>query len=167
MSPAVAKASAVDASITLRGRLATGAVAGACAASLIVVFLYVLQFAGAIPSPAAVFVMAAAVLLGPAGFASPAAVPIGVGVVFVVAIAWALGYAFLARSQPQLLARPLVSGAAFGLIVYTFTQLALLAAGLRYQFTGALLVQELVAHLVLYGIPVALIVSSLTHSRKP
>ena len=52
-----------------------------------------------------------------------------------LAIGWALGYVYLARTQPQLLARPFVSGAVFGVIVYIFTQIALLTAGLYHRPT--------------------------------
>jgi hypothetical protein len=150
----------VDGTLTLRGRLAAGIVAGVGAALSIVLFLFMLRWDGAAPPPAAFFTFAAAAMLGPAAYANPAAVAIGVALIFVLAIAWALGYVYLVRSQPQLLARPFVSGAVFGLIVYIFTQIALLTAGMYHRPAPGLLGQELVALLVFYGIPVALIVST-------
>jgi len=151
--------------MTLRDRLAAGIVAGVGAALLIVLFLFLLQWDGAAPAPAAFFTFAAAALLGPVAYANTAAATIGVGLIFVLAIAWALGYVYLARSQPQLLARPFVSGAVFGVIVYVFTQIALLTAGLYHRPAPDLLGKELVGVLVFYGIPVALIVSSFARRR--
>jgi hypothetical protein len=155
----------VDATLTLRGRLAAGIVAGVGAALLIVLFLFMLQWDGAAPAPAAFFTFAAAALLGPAAYANPAGAAIGVGLIFVLAIGWALGYVYLARSQPQLVSRPFVSGAVFGVIVYIFTQIALLTAGLYHRPTPDLLGKELIGHLVFYGIPVALIVASFARRR--
>jgi hypothetical protein len=152
--------------MTLRDRLAAGIVAGVGAALLIVLFLFLLQWNGAAPAPAAFFTFAAAALLGPVAYANPAAATIGVGLIFVLAIAWALGYVYLARAQPQLLARPFVSGAVFGVIVYIFTQIALLTAGLYHRPAPDLLGKELVGVLVFYGIPVALIVSSFARRRS-
>jgi hypothetical protein len=152
--------------MTLRDRLAAGIVAGAGAALLIVLFLYVLQWDGAAPAPAAFFSFAAVALLGPAAYANPAAAEIGVGLIFVLAIGWALGYVYLVRSRPQLVARPFVSGAVFGVIVYIFTQIALLTAGLYHRPSPDLLGKELVGVLVFYGIPVALIVSAFTRLRR-
>jgi hypothetical protein len=152
--------------MTLRDRLAAGIVAGVGAALLIVLFLFLLQWDGAAPAPAAFFTFAAAALLGPVAYANPAAATIGIGLIFALAIAWALGYVYLVRSQPQLLARPFVSGAVFGVIVYIFTQIALLTAGLYHRPAPDLLGKELVGVLVFYGIPVALIVSAFTRLRR-
>jgi hypothetical protein len=152
--------------MTLRDRLAAGIVAGVGAALLIVLFLFLLQWDGAAPAPAAFFTFAAAALLGPVAYANPAAATIGIGLIFALAIAWALGYVYLVRSQPQLLARPFVSGAVFGVIVYIFTQIALLTAGLYHRPAPDLLGEELVGVLVFYGIPVALIVSAFTRLRR-
>ena len=46
------------------------------------------------------------------------------------------------------------------MIVYIFTQIALLTAGLYHRPSPGLLGQELIGTLVFYGVPVALIVSS-------
>ncbi len=155
----------MDRTLPLRGRLAAGVAAGAGAAVLVIVYLFVLSWIGTAPGPGTFFTIAAAVLLGPAAYATPAAAAIGVVLTFVLAIGWAIGYVYLARSQPQLVARPLLSGAGFGLIVYTFSQVAMLGAGIRHQLTPGLMAEELLGHLVFYGIPVALIVASLAKPR--
>jgi hypothetical protein len=146
--------------MTQRRRVTAGVVAGAVAALLVIVFLYALQWDGAAQAPGAFFTFVAAALIGPAAYVNPAAAAIGAGLIFVLAIGWALGYVYLSRTQPQLLARPFVSGAVFGVIVYIFTQIALLTAGLYHRPSPGLLGQELIGTLVFYGVPVALIVSS-------
>jgi hypothetical protein len=152
--------------VTLRDRLAAGTVAGLGAALLIVLFLFMLQWDGAAPAPAAFFTFAAVALLGPAAYANPSAAAIGVGLIFVLAVGWALGYVYLVRERPQLVARPFVSGAVFGVIVYIFTQIALLTAGLYHRPSPDLLGKELIGVLVFYGIPVALIVSAFARLRR-
>lgn len=149
----------MDGTLTPRGRLTAGIVAGVGAALLVVLFLFVLQWDGAAPPASELFTFAAAALLGPGAYDNAAAPLIGAALIVVLAIAWALGYVYLVRMQPQLLARPWISGLAFGVIVFIFTQIALLTAGLYHRPTPALLGMELVGHLVFYGVPVALIVA--------
>ena len=55
--------------------------------------------------------------------------PLGVVMHFAVAIAWAFGYVYLVRTQPQLLSRPIVSGLGFGIVVYVFMQIVVLPRG--------------------------------------
>ncbi|HEY0613174.1 MAG TPA: hypothetical protein VGC96_00980 [Candidatus Elarobacter sp.] len=105
------------------------------------------------------FTFIAGVVLGPAAATNPAAVPIGVVLHFCVAVGWALGYVYLVRSQPQLVREPVISGAAFGLVVYVFMQIVLLTAGQYHRpATPVDLANGLLAHMVFYGIAVALVV---------
>ncbi len=152
--------------MTLRDQLKAGLVAGVAAGILIDVFLFSMQLVGGTPPDklAANFVFIAAVLLGPGAFASPIAVPLGVVLHFCVAIGWALGYVYLVRSQPQLLVRPWISGAAYGLVVYVFMEIILITAGLYHRVAPGLFFTQLVAHVVFYGIPVAVIASRLLRS---
>jgi hypothetical protein len=110
---------------------------------------------------AASFASIAAALLGPGIAANPAAVPIGIVAHFCVAVGWAVGYAYLARTQPHLVRRPWISGAGFGLIVYIFMRIILLAAP---QYHPPPLFAEVVAHLVFYGIPVGVVTARLLRS---
>lgn len=103
----------------------------------------------------------ASVLFGPSVLANPAAPLIGLLMHFVVAIGWALGYVYLIRSQPQLLTRPIVSGFCYGLVVYVFMEIVLITAGQYHRPSPPALATGLLAHTVLYGIPVALVVSRL------
>lgn len=152
----------MERTITLREYVTAGLVAGIAGGALLVAFLSAVQLAhGLPPSQLAAnnFTFLAAMVLGDAAYLNPAAVPIGIGVHFGVAVAWALGYAYAARSQPPLLARPWVSGAAFGLVVYIFMQIILLYAGLYHRPMPDVLGAQLVAYIVFYGMPVGLIVA--------
>jgi hypothetical protein len=149
----------VDGTLTLRGRLIAGIVAGIVAALLVVLFAFVLQWDGSAPPASELFAFVAAALFGPSAYENAAAPLIGAAIIVLLAIAWALGYVYLVRMQPQLLARPWISGLAFGIIVFIFTQIALLTAGLYHRPSPGLLLIELVGHLVFYGVPVALVVA--------
>ena len=149
--------------MTLRDQLRAGLIAGVAAGILIDLFLFTMQLAAGTRADklAENFVFIAAVLLGPGAYVNPVAVPLGIVLHFCVSIGWALGYVYLVRSQPQLLTRPWISGAAFGLMVYIFMQIILLTAGQYHRVAAALFFTQLVAHIVFYGIPVAVIVSRL------
>ena len=148
-------------SAPLRDQVTAGLVAGFTAGILIQAFYFVAWIARGEPAArfADTFVFIAATVLGPSAQTNAAAVPIGIVLHFCVAIGWALGYVYLIRAQPQLLARPWISGAAFGLVVYVFMQIILLYAGQYHRPAPQLLGTELIAHIVFYGVPVALIAS--------
>jgi hypothetical protein len=151
----------VERTVALGDQLKAGLIAGIAAGVVIDVFLFAMQLASGTPPDklAANFVFIAAVLLGPGASANPAAVPLGIVLHFCVAIGWALGYVYLVRSQPQLLSRPWISGAAYGLVVYVFMEIILITAGQYHRVAPGVFATQLVAHVVFYGIPVALIAS--------
>lgn len=103
----------------------------------------------------------ASALLGAPGMTNPAAVGIGVVLQLCVAVGWALGYVYLVRREPQLLARPWLSGAAFGLVVYTFVKIVGLGSGLYHPPNPFEIGISLIAYIGFYGIAVALILSRL------
>jgi uncharacterized membrane protein YagU involved in acid resistance len=107
------------------------------------------------------FAFVSSVLLGLRAYANPVvAVPLGIVLHFCVSVGWALGYVYLTRTQRQLIEHPWISGAAFGLVVYVFMQLVLLTAGVYHRPSSPEeLTIQLVAHIVFYGIPVALVAS--------
>ena len=150
-------------------RWVPAAVAGIAGAILIDAFQFATQvYAGATPAEVIerTYTMVASVLLGPAAYANPAAPAIGALLHFLVSIGWACGYVYLARSRTQLLSQPWLSGAAFGLVVYVFMQVVLLAGGVYHRpATPAALGIALVAHVAFFGIPVALVASQLL--RRP
>jgi uncharacterized membrane protein YagU involved in acid resistance len=148
--------------IVTRAEIEAGIVAGLAGAILIGVFLLGAQTTQGVPVATAfgaTYTFIASAVIGPSALGNPAAPAIGLVLHVLVSIGWAFGYVYLVRTQPQLLARPWVSGAAFGLTVYVFMQLILLTAGLYHRPGPTVLATELVAHLLFYGIPVALIVS--------
>jgi hypothetical protein len=153
----------VERTVALRDQLKAGLIAGIAAGVVIELFLFAMQLAWGTPPEklAADFVFIAAVLLGPGAYANPAAVPLGIVLHFCVAVGWALGYVYLVRSQPQLLSRPWISGAAYGLVVYVFMEIILITAGQYHRVAPGLFATQLVAHVFFYGVPVALIASRL------
>ena len=152
--------------MALRDQLKAGLVAGIAAGILIDLFLFAMQLAAGTPADklAGNFVFIAAVLLGPGASTNPIAVPLGIVLHFCVAIGWALGYVYLVRSQPQLVARPWISGAAYGLVVYVFMEIILITAGQYHRVAAGLLFTQMIAHIVFYGIPVAVIASRMLRS---
>jgi hypothetical protein len=149
--------------VTLRKQITAGLLAGLAGGILIDLFLFAAQLAMGTPADklAGNFVFIASTVLGPSAASNPSAVPLGIVMHFAVAIGWALGYVYLVRTQPQLLARPWVSGAGFGLVVYVFMEIVVLTAGLYHRPPAPVFLSQLVAHLFFYGVPVALIVSRL------
>ena len=152
--------------MALRDQLKAGLVAGVAAGVLIDVFLFATQLATGTPPDklADNFVFIAAVVLGPGAYTNPIAVPLGIVLHFCVAIGWALGYVYLVRSQPQLVARPWISGAAYGLVVYVFMEIILITAGQYHRVAPGLLFTQMIAHVAFYGIPVAVIASRMLRS---
>jgi uncharacterized membrane protein YagU involved in acid resistance len=143
---------------TLIGAAIAGVVAGvtitACIAVMNLAVLHVPGF-----TLRALFAFDASVLVGKVAYTGDSWVALGVGLHFLVAIGWALGYAFVAERLPQLTSRPIISGAFFGLIIYFAMQLVIVAANLYHIPTPAELGTALLAHLGFYGIPVAVIVA--------
>jgi hypothetical protein len=96
---------------------------------------------------------------------SSAAVPIGVLVLFAGTILWACGYVYGALKQPQLLTRPLISGAGFGVIVWFVMQVVLVGAGHYTAPTIYSFDRDMVAFLLFFGIPLAFTASRLLRVR--
>ena len=85
--------------------------------------------------------------------------PLGIALHFCVAIGWALGFAYLTRSQPQLLTRPILSGLTFGLVVMIAMDMLLVLVGAYKLRDVPQFFTALVGHCVFYGVPVALTVT--------
>jgi uncharacterized membrane protein YagU involved in acid resistance len=153
--------------LVLRDQLFAGLAAGIIAGIVIDAFLLVTTIAGgASPTQAlGIYSWIASVAFGHAILSSPAAPALGVLLHFAVSIFWALGYVYLVRSQPQLLTRPWLSGAGFGLVVYCFMEIMLITAGEYHRPKPPELAVGLVAHIVFFGMTVALVVSRML--RRP
>ncbi len=111
------------------------------------------------------FAFLASCVGGDALGANPSAVPLGVAVLFAATILWAFGYLYAAQKQSQLLARPLISGAGFGLIVWFVMQAVLVGAGHFTQPTIYTFDRDMVAFLIFFGIPLAFTASRLMRVR--
>ena len=83
----------------------------------------------------------------------------GLALHFFIAVAWALGYVYLLRTQPQLLTRPVLSGLSFGLVVYVFMGVIQIMAGRYHRPNPTQFEVSLIAHVVFYGLPVGLVVA--------
>lgn len=94
-----------------------------------------------------------------------AGVPAGVVVLFGGTILWAFGYLYAARRQPQLLTRPLLSGAGFGVIVWFVMQIVLVGAGHYTAPTIYTFDRDMVAFIVFFGIPLAFTASRVLQTR--
>jgi hypothetical protein len=153
----------VERTVTLRDEIAAGVVAGLVGGVLTDLFLLVALVSNGTPLPAAavaLYGLFASVAMGPAAAANPGtAIPVGIAVHFCVAIGWALGYVYLARTQPHVLRRPIVSGLGFGVVVFVFMDVALVMSGVTQRPTPGGVALTLASYLVFYGIPVALVVS--------
>jgi hypothetical protein len=109
----------------------------------------------------ATYTFLASAVGGPVFGDGPAAIPVGVAVLFAGTILWAFGYVFAARKQTQLFVRPLISGTAFGIIVWFVMQAMLVGAG---HFTAPTIYtfdRDMVAFIVFFGIPLAFTASRL------
>jgi hypothetical protein len=146
----------------LRLSLLAGLLAGLTGGVLIEAYNLAAAVIGGTPfttafSAGATFI--ASTLLGPTAAATnPNAVLIGVVLNFVVAIAWALGFVYLARSTPAVLSRPVISGICFGFVVFVFMGVVLITAGVYRRPSVAGFENGLISHLFFYGLPVGLIV---------
>jgi hypothetical protein len=149
---------------TIAGAVIAGAVAGVTILAGIAAFNLIL-----LPVPGftlgGLFQFDASALVGKAAYTSGAYVALGVILHFLVAIGWAAGYAWAAERQRQLLTRPLVSGAVFGVIVYFAMQFMLFAANVYHNPSPLEFDVGVIAHAVFYGIPVALISARFCRSR--
>jgi hypothetical protein len=104
--------------------------------------------------------------IGQAAYAGPSGVAIGVALHLAIGMAWGAGYAYAAARTPQILARPLVSGVVFGLVVMVAMQIVEVAANIYTHLPSTFeLVNALVAHIAFFGVPIAYIVTWRLGSR--
>ncbi len=82
----------------------------------------------------------------------------GYAAVYVAAcLAWGVGYAYLAATQPQVNRFPVLSGLSFGVIVYVVTQLVLYGIAAEQIHTVQQVAFGLGATCLFFGLPVAVI----------
>ena len=98
-------------------------------------------------------------LIGKPAYANPAYVWLGLALHVVVSVGWGVGFAYVAARSPQVNARPLVSGLVFGAVVMLSMWLIEFAAAIWVWPTLASFENELVAHTIFFGLPVAFVVA--------
>ncbi len=136
-----------------------GALAGLAGAILIDFYLLATLVAiGHVTTVAGFYRYVASGALGKTAEAAPNAVAIGFALHVAVAVAWGIGYAYVAARTPQVRERPAISGAVFGLLVMIAMQLVEVYANIYVLPNSALFFNGIVAHVVFYGWPVAFIV---------
>ena len=150
--------------LVLRDWLVAGAGAGLVSGVALAAFAAFAEVRAGQPVSATYAFLASAVG-GPALGDGPSAVPVGVLVLFAGTLLWAFGYVYGAQQQPQLVSRPLISGAGFGLIVWFVMQAVLVGAGHFTQPTIYTFDRDMVAFLLFFGIPLAFTASRLLRSR--
>lgn len=149
----------------LKAILAAGLIGGALD------LLFAVSFAGYNgAAPSRVFQTIASGLMGDAAFASGSSVAVlGVGCHFAISILWAVVFAIAARLLPVLARRPFVAGLAFGLIVFLCMRLLVLPLSAYphpVTFKPLSTALDVLSHMLLFGVPIALIVSRAIRARR-
>jgi len=152
----------VERTVTLRAGFAAGLVAGLAGGLLIEAFYRGAEWAFKLPADQLPLVTGyVAKTMLPPSSRPDFVITLAFFVHLAVAAGWGIGYVWASRTSPQLLTRPWLSGAAFGLIVYIVMQVMLLTAGLYHRPDFDVLLVQLAAHIVWFGIPVAVTASRL------
>lgn len=132
--------------------------------------LFAVSFAGYNgAAPTRVFQAIASGLLGNAAFAGGAGVSLlGIACHFGLSLLWAAVFAAIAMHIPALARRPVLSGIGFGLIVFLSMRLMVLplsAYPRPVTFKPLATVLDLLSHMFLFGLPIAVSVSRAVPSR--
>ena len=123
--------------------------------------LFAVGFAGYNDAaPSRVFHAIASGVFGEAAFAGGAGMSaFGIASHFGLSLVWAALYALAARQLTGLLRRPVIGGMAFGLIVFLCMRLVVLplsAYPLAVTFKPLATVLDLLSHMLLFGVPIAI-----------
>jgi hypothetical protein len=103
-----------------------------------------------------VYQFIASTLVGPVAFTSSSYIALGLLMHFLISIAFALGFGFVASGFRAVLDQPLAWGAIFGLAVYAVMESVLTLAHSAQPPSVKGIVIGLIAHIVFFGLPVAL-----------
>lgn len=80
-------------------------------------------------------------------------------------LAWGVGYAYLAATQPQVNRFPVLSGLSFGIVVYVVTQLVLYGIAAEQIHTAQQVASGLSVTCAFFGLPVALVARLFERTR--
>jgi len=109
----------------------------------------------------------ASTVLGKSALTDPGAAATGAFLHLIVSVGWAAGYVYIDVNHPASTRRWFVAGVVYGLIVYTIMQVILLADGnFIYPPTPNAFVNDVIAHALFFGVPVAFVVRAL-QPRRP
>jgi uncharacterized membrane protein YagU involved in acid resistance len=149
------------------GRIATQAlVAGIAGGFLIDLYLYLTTLRPQHTSLLTAWQWIASVAIGPAALTNPSFAWLGLLAHAVVSIGWAGGYAYFAQTQAFVNTRWAVSGLVYGVVVYFFMQILLIGArAFVFPATPVAFINDLIAHGVFFGLPVALVVARMSHKH--
>jgi uncharacterized membrane protein YagU involved in acid resistance len=138
--------------------LITGIIAGIAGGVLIDTYLIGISFATLHSANVATYYQSvAAIAVGKVALADPNSAWLGAVIHFALSIAWGIGYVYAALQTPAIAARPVISGVAFGFVVYLTMQIVAVATNTFRPPDTALLVNGLVAYMMFFGLPIALI----------
>ncbi len=143
---------------------------GITAGTLDIVYACVFWALRAGVSAERIFQSVAAGLLGPASFQGGGrTAALGLGLHYLIALSMSLVYYLVARRQPLLWQRPMLSGAAYGTLLYAimnYVVVPLSAAGAGSK-DPLWVILTIVVHALLIGIPIALFAAgSFTPEKK-
>lgn len=125
--------------------------AGLVAATTVEVYL----FAVGLASWPGTYQWIASALWGPAAFTAASYAWLGVVLHLGVSLGWAFAWAAAAHVWPRLLARPLVGGAGYGVLVFAVMQGVAALAGVWSAPAPLALLHYVVDHALFFGLPVA------------
>ncbi|HTX60596.1 MAG TPA: hypothetical protein VMH02_13080 [Verrucomicrobiae bacterium] len=139
--------------------------AGIAGGALLDAFLWFVLVRPAGAGIAALWQTVAVQALGKSIAGDPNAAAYGLAIHAVVSLVWAGAYAYVAASRPTFNARWVVAGIVYGLVVYLFMQIVLLVSGnFEYPHSPNDFIAAVVAHVVFFGLPVALVVKLLARA---
>jgi hypothetical protein len=141
-------------------------VAGIAGGITLDLFLYLATVLPHHGSMIAVWQFIASTAFGKAAFTSASYAWIGLLIHFVVSIAWAAGYGYLAVTQPGIAARPVISGLVYGFVVWCVMQMVLYSVQALHINTFADALLNIIGHTVFFGLPIALVTTSQLRSRS-
>ena len=147
-----------------RAVLGAGVAGGLVGALLLALYGLIVGLAhGMAPGDVASLTLAygARIIVGPGTPVDTGSGSLVVFVALLVAIGWGIGFAFVARSQQQLIARPITSGIGFGVIIFFFMQLVFVAVNAFVQPGPNNAVLALCGSSFFFGVPVAYVVSTI------
>ncbi|HKU80756.1 MAG TPA: hypothetical protein VJP76_01200 [Candidatus Tumulicola sp.] len=143
-----------------------GVAAGIAGAVTFDLYLWATTLVPAHQSVATLWQWIASTAFGKGALTDPAYAAAGAALHAIVSIGWALGFAYVAAVNPTAARRWLLAGPVYGIVVYTIMQTILLADNnFIYPPNPNAFVNDVVAHAVFFGLPVAYVVQAML--RRP